>query len=48
MPQTNFGQQQPTQQAQAPSQPAQQPNFGGVPNAPAWGQTVNPNNGQQA
>ena len=48
VPQTNFGQQQPTQQAQAPSQPAQQPNFGGVPNAPAWGQTVNPNNGQQA
>ncbi len=48
VPQTNFGQQQPTQQVQAPSQPAQQPNFGGVPNAPAWGQTVNPNNGQQA
>lgn len=46
VPQTNFGQQQPTQTAQAPS--AQQPNFGGVPNAPAWGQTVNPNNGQQA
>lgn len=43
VPQTNFGQQQPTQTAQA-----QQPNFGGVPNAPAWGQTVNPNNGQQA
>lgn len=48
VPQTNFGQQQPTQTAQAPSAQAQQPNFGGVPNAPAWGQTVNPNNGQQA
>lgn len=47
VPQTNFGQQQPTQQqVQAPS--AQQGNFGGVPNAPAWGQTVNQNNGQPA
>lgn len=58
VPQTNFGQQQPTQTAQAPSAQPQQPNFGGVPQQPnfsgqpaqqpAWGQTVNPNNGQQA
>lgn len=57
VPQTNFGQQQPTQTAQAPTaQPnfnqqqtqAPQPNFGGAPNAPAWGQTVNQNNGQPA
>lgn len=59
VPQTNFGQQQPTQTAQAPSAQPQQGNFGGVPqqpnfgatpnpNAGAWGQTVNPNNGQQA
>lgn len=48
--------QQPTQQAQAPNfgqpqqqaQVAQAPNFGGVPNVPAWGQTVNTNNGQPA
>ncbi len=59
VPQTNFGQQQPTQTAQAQSVQPQQGNFGGVPqqpnfggtpnpNAGAWGQTVNPNNGQQA
>lgn len=48
VPQTNFGQQQPTQQPQAPTAPQQTPNFGGVPNAAPWGQTVNPNNGQQA
>lgn len=48
VPQTNFGQQQPTTTAQAPSAQPQQPNFGGVPQQPAWGQTVNPNNGQQA
>nr|DAJ39549.1 MAG TPA: hypothetical protein [Caudoviricetes sp.] len=57
VPQTNFG--QPTQTAQAPSAQPQQGNFGGVPqqpnfgatpnpNAGAWGQTVNPNNGQAA
>ena len=51
---------QPTQQAQLAQQPASQPNFGnqtaqapqpnfgGAPNAPAWGQTVNQNNGQPA
>lgn len=57
VPQTNFGQQQPTQTI-APNAQPQQGNFGGVPqqpnfgtpnpNAGAWGQTVNPNNGQQA
>lgn len=47
VPQTNFGQQQPTQTI-APNTQPQQPNFGGVPQQPAWGQTVNPNNGQQA
>lgn len=48
-PQSNFGQGQVQQPAQE-QQPAQvqQPNFGGVPNAPAWGQTVNTNNGQPA
>lgn len=48
VPQTNFGQQQPVQPPQAPTAQQQTPNFGGVPNAQPWGQTVNTNNGQQA
>ena len=44
-PATNFT---PNNFGQATQQQAQQPNFGAVPNQPAWGQTVNPNNGQQA